>query len=101
METEERRETTPPVIESPQTFTHYSAMLKRTPSPFGQVVADTCTLALMPKRPTECMIYVPFSVFAFDTLSPDEEVQRAINDPRNPSRYKLIMQERQNRMSRA
>ena len=98
---DEAEEIPPPVIESPRTFTHYSAMLKRTPSPFGQVVADTRSLAAVHKRPTECKIYVPFSVFAFDTLSPDQEVQRAINDPRNPTRYKLIMQERQSRLSRA
>lgn len=98
---EESEAPPPPVIESPETFNHYSAMLKPTPSPFGQVVADMCTLASVHKRPTECKIYVPFSVFAFDTPSPDEEVQRAMNDPRNPSRYKLIMQERQSRLSRA
>lgn len=91
-----RRSPPPPVIE--YTYTHMRRrdidLLKSHPSPFGAVVAEFLDNNKIAQSPPQHVIWVPFSIFQFDTPSPDEEVEMAKNDPTNPSRYKLITVDR-------
>ncbi|KAK3885840.1 hypothetical protein Pcinc_009967 [Petrolisthes cinctipes] len=74
-----------------------TSMLKSSPSAFGKVMTLLPTGGRRLKRPMERNIEVPFKIFKFDTPSPDERVQQAINDPNNPARYKLLTRERHSR----
>lgn len=73
------------------------SMLKSTPSAFGHVLTMMPTGSRRLKRLMERNIEVPFKIFKFDTPSPDERVQQAIQDPNNPARYKLLTRERHSR----
>ncbi|KAK4313092.1 hypothetical protein Pmani_015519 [Petrolisthes manimaculis] len=73
------------------------SMLKSSPSAFGEVMTLLPAGGRRLKRPMERNIEVPFKIFKFDTPSPDERVQQAINDPNNPARYKLLTRERHSR----
>ncbi|XP_064077932.1 LOW QUALITY PROTEIN: uncharacterized protein LOC135195570 [Macrobrachium nipponense] len=77
-------------------FQYDATLWKRKPSSFGRVMVNTPHTPKI-KRLTEKIIQVPFKIFRFDTPSPDEMIQEALQNRRDPGWYKLVTKERLSR----
>lgn len=77
-------------------FQYDATLWKRKPSSFGRVIVNAPHSPKI-KRLTEKVIQVPFKIFRFDTPSPDEMIQEALQNRRDPGWYKLVTKERHSR----
>ncbi|XP_068207932.1 uncharacterized protein [Palaemon carinicauda] len=77
-------------------FRYDATLWKRKPSSFGKVMGNI-PYSPQVKRLTEKVICVPFKIFKFDTPSPDEVIQEALQNRRDPGWYKLVTKERHSR----
>ncbi|KAK7078303.1 hypothetical protein SK128_027708 [Halocaridina rubra] len=77
-------------------FVYDPTLFKSGPSSFGKVIMKAPRVFRI-KRLTEKSVRMPFRIFKFDTLSPDEMIEKALQNHRTPEWYRLVAKERHNK----